>query len=80
MNREEKSHADWTNWHILEQMNHGGKRQTVSFQFNNMVRAFFPLGKLGYAGKYYQDNKLKKYYRNVIDQIFHYTRCITPKR
>ena len=57
----EKSHADWTNRHILEQMNHEEKRQTVSFQFNNMVRAIIPHGKLGSAGKYYQDNRLKKY-------------------
>ena len=77
VNREEKSHADWTNRHILEQINHEEKRQTVSFQFNNMVHAFFLLDKLGSTGKYYQNNKLKKYYRNVIDQIFHYTCCIT---
>ena len=80
VNPEEKSRADWMNRHILEQMNHEEKRQTVSFQFNNMVRAFFPHGKLDSAGNYYQDNKFKKYYWNVIDQIFHYTRCITPKR
>ena len=80
MNPEEKIHADGTNRHILQQMNHEEKRQTVSFQFNNMVRAFFPHGKLGSAGKYYQDNKFKKYNRTVIDQIFHYTRCITLKR
>ena len=75
-----KSHADWTNWHILEQMNHEEKRQTVSFPFSNVLRALFPHGKLSSAGKYYYDNKLKKYYRNVIDQIFRYTRCITRKR
>ena len=61
-------------------MNQEEKRQTLSFQFNNMLRAFFPHGKLGSASKYYQDNKLKKYYWNVIDQIVHDTRCITPKR
>ena len=68
------------NRYILEQMNHEEKRQTVSFQFNNIVHVFFSHGKLGSAGKYYQDNKYKKYYRNVIDHIFHYTRWITLKR
>ena len=67
MNREEKSTADWANRHILEQMNHEEKRQTVSFQFTIMV-PFLPHNKLGFAGRYYQDNRLKKYYRNVIDQ------------
>ena len=27
-----------------------------------------PLGKLGSVGQYYEDNRLKKYYRNEIDQ------------
>ena len=29
VNREEKSHADWTNWHILEQMNHNEKNKLL---------------------------------------------------
>ena len=49
-------------------MNHEEKRQTVTFQFTNMVQ-ILPHGKLDSSGKYYEDNRLKKYYRNVMDQI-----------
>ena len=36
MNREEKSHADWTDQQILEQMNREEKKyKSVSFQFTN---------------------------------------------
>ena len=36
VNRVEKSHVDWANWHILEQMNREEKKdKTVSFQSTN---------------------------------------------
>ena len=37
VNSQKKSHADWTNRHMLEQMNHEKKRQTVTLQFTTMV-------------------------------------------
>ena len=44
MNREEKSHAVWRNWHILEQVNREEKKdKTVSFRVaykESMVRQF----------------------------------------
>ena len=43
VNREEKSHADWTNRHILEQMNREQKKgKTVSFQSTSKKSMFLP--------------------------------------
>ena len=36
VNREEKSHADWMNWHILEQINREEK-QTIQSVFSILI-------------------------------------------